>query len=368
MIKDPHRLRKISRELLAFALPLFICLSLGIVFLCTLSGCRRSSSEEAREDMVSFRKDMQLGRDILLVQRADTDTDGQNEWIVFYRFDQVGKAGPIAALIYDIARDPTSQLPVLYPYKLRAPDQNYLAAITPTVGLYNIVPEPVGPTRNEIVFSTPHELAVFRLARDPNGLPSDTPPLYHCIGFFRSDEVSFNTKTFQVTVTSGAGFERSQLVTRRYYRAGSPPEYDGYFVAGTTTLQQPYEYEVDFPKGIPATILDTPYPEKIVLAFYKTVGQASPAIDILHYLSSQAATEFKAGKLRCGSPFPLDQLQQAVVKRLSYFPTQEMDVTAQVVTEVVFASKAGQQSTPLEVTWTLNRIQGQWKMHFCQSR
>jgi hypothetical protein len=318
--------------------------------------------------MVSLRTDIDLGKEILGIQREDADSDGADEWIVFYRFDQVGTGGPVAAIIYDAAVDPVSQLPLIYPYKLRTPDQNYLAEMVPEVSLVNILTEGNSPARNELVFSTERELAIFRITRDPAIPPADNPPLYHCVGFFRSDRVSFDPVTFQVVVTSYAGFERSQLVTKRYYKPDNPPNADGYFVAGTTNLPTPYEYEVDFREPIGPAILETPYPEKVVLALYKTLGQADAKPELAEYLSPQAAAEFKAGRLRFGSPFALEQVRKAIVRRLSYFPTQDTDTTARVIAEVVFGSKSGQQSSPIEITWTLQRTNSLWKLHLAESR
>lgn len=338
-------------------------LTLCVILMGLLAACRDATPAEPRSEMVSFRSDMDLGREILGVQREDTDSDGADEWIVFYRFDQVGKGGPVAAIVYDAAIDTASQLPVLYPFKLRTPDQNYLAELVPKVTLVNILTEGNGKPLNELVFSTERELAIFRLSRDPAIPPTDNPPLYRCVGFFRSDRVSFDPATFQVVVTSFAGFERSQLVTKRYFKPDNSASADGYFVAGTTTPLNPYDYEVDFREPVNEKILDTPYPEKILLAFYQSLGRADAKPTAVEYLSTQAAAEFRAGRLRIGSPFGLDQVRRATVKRISYFPTQDTDTSARVIAEVVFTSRAGQQSNPVEVTWVLQRTDSRWRLH-----
>lgn len=338
-------------------------LALCAILMGLLVACSDASSTEPRSETVSFRSDMGLGREILGVQRKDTDSDGADEWIVFYRFDQVGKGGPVAAIIYDAAMDTALQLPVLYPFKLRTPDQNYLAEVVPKVALVDILTEGGAKSLKELVFSTERELAIFRLSRDPAMPPTDSPPLYRCVGFFRSDRVSFDPASFQVIVTSFAGFERSQLVTKRYFKPDNSSNADGYFVADTTTLLNPYDYEVDFREPVNEKVLDTPYPEKILLAFYQSLGQAEAKPTAVEYLSSQAAVEFRAGRLHIGSPFSLDQVRRATVKRISYFPTQDTDTTARVIAEVVFTSRAGQQSNPVEVTWEVQRTDSRWKLH-----
>ena len=338
-------------------------LALCAILVTVTAACRDATPAEPRSEMVSFRTDMDLGKEILGVQREDTDSDGAEEWIVFYRFDQVGAGGPVAAIVYDAAMDTALQLPVLYPFKLRTPDQNYLAEVVPDVTLVNILTEGNSKTLNELVFGTERELAIFRLSRDPAMPPTDNPPLYRCVGFFRSDRVTFDPVSFQVVVTSFAGFERSQLVTKRYFKPDSSLNADGYFVAGTTTLLNPYDYEVDFREPVNEGVLDTPYPEKILLAFYKSLGQTDAKPTAVEYLSSQAASEFRAGRLRTGSPFSVDQIRRATVKRISYFPTQDTDTAARVIAEVVFTSRAGQQSNPVEVTWLLQRAENRWRLH-----
>lgn len=344
-----------------------IVLALCFLALMALTACSRRSEPEAPAKTLDFQLDipLPLGKPVLEVQRVDTDSDKKLEWILFYRFDQVGAGGPVAALIYDVVNDPTSQLPMVYPYKLRTPDQDYLAEDVPQVGLYNVLTESAGTPRNELVFTTTHEVAIFRLTRDPDTFAADNSPLYRCIGFFRNDAVAFNPETFEVTVTSNAGFERSQLVTRSYYQPASSDQLDGYFVATTNTLVPPRESQVDFSEGkIPDAILDTPYPEKIVLAFYQTLGKSNPGIDILYYLSSQAADAFKKGTLKYGSPFAPDKLARAIVTELSYVATQDTEVVGHVKAWVVFYSKTNERSNPIEVNWRLIRVDSRWKMDF----
>jgi hypothetical protein len=343
-------------------------LALCLLVLVALTACIRRSEPEGPAKTLDFQQDipLPLGKPVLDVQRVDTDSDKKPEWVLFYRFDQVGTGGPVAALIYDVVNDPISQLPMVYPYKLRTPDQDYLAEDVPHVGLYNVLTEPTGATaRNELVFATTHEVAIFRLTRDPDAFAADNSPLYRCIGFFRNDAVAFDPNTFEVTVTSNAGFERSQLVTRSYYQPASSDQFDGYFVASTNTLVPPKESQVDFSEGkIPDAILDTPYPEKIVLAFYQTLGKSNPATDILYYLSSQAADAFKKNTLKYGSPFAPDQLARAIVTELSYIATQDTQVVGHVKAWVVFYSKSNERSNPIEVNWRLVRVDNRWKMDY----
>ena len=342
--------------------PALVLLLSALLISCTISTSTPGPTPPAKT--VSLADDVLLGMDVVDVQRLDADSDGELEWLVFYRFDQVGAQGPVAALVYDVLPRPSGQLPLLWPYKLRTPHENYLAQRVPDVSLVDIVSDPDDLVRKEIVLTTSEEAAFFRMSLDPASRLADVPPLYYCIGFFRSaGGVSFNPETLEVTVSSRAGFERSQLITKHFYQ----PEADGYFASGTTTLHAPIGSKIDFAEGIPPTILDTPYPEKIVLAFYQTLGKDNADPKATDYLTAQAARELNAGALSYGSPFPGGQLKYAVVKELGYYPTQEDSTATTVTVKVVFRSVSEQSSSLVDVQWTLTRVQNQWKMDFPQS-
>ncbi len=338
------------------------CFAVVLVLAALLSAC--APTEEPPDYAIAIARDVLPGRNILGVERIDADSDGMQEWLTFYRFDQIeDDRGPVAALIYDVVLDPTIQLPVVYPYKLRTPNENYLAQGKPKVKLVDIISESAGVPRKELVFYTNTDLAFFRLTRESGPPPHDDPPLYHCIGFFRSPHgVYFNEDTFEVTVTSRAGYERSDLVQKYFYM----PEADGYFIAGTNTLVAPFSAAIDFPGAIPSDIMDTPYPEKIVLAFYRTFGRVDLPHKLSDYLTAQAATEFQQGSLKYGSPFPLDQIKFAVVKTLSYYPTQDDTPSTVVSVQVQFRSTDDQLGPITEVRWTMLRVDGRWKMDYPQ--
>ncbi len=348
----------------AHALTLACPLFLAVLWVSLLSGCTSTPPLEPERKVISLSKDVLAGKSVLDVQRVDTDSDGQTEWVVFYRFDQVDERGPVAALIYDVVPDPITHLSMVYPYKLRIPQENYMAQVQPEVALVDVLAQSGGTVRKEVLFRTPEELSFFTLNPSGVNLPKDDPPLYRCVGFFRSrDGVSYDPDSRDVTVTSRAGYERSQLVTRHFYR----PEADAYFITNTTTLVTPYRSEVDFPADIPSDILDTPYPEKIVLAFYKTIGRTDPQPGLIEYLSEQAGRELQEGKLKFGSPWPVGELQSAMVKELSYYATGDASQSAVVIVKVVFNRTTGERSALVEVRWTLIRVQNRWKIDYPHS-
>jgi hypothetical protein len=335
-----------------------------VVLLAGVVSACGTDSEVLLPRSISFAEDVLRDKNVLAVERIDTDGDLREEWVVFYRFDRVEDTGPVAALIYDVVDDLDSGFPMVYPYKLRIPHENYLAQVQPKVALIDLIDEPAGATqRRELLFHTPNELAFFRVETNLVNRADDDPALYRSVGFFRSpDGVSYNEGNHEVTVTSRTPYERSQLVTRQFYR----PDPNGYYASGTETLLAPIGAAVDFPSGIPEDILDTPYPEKIVLAFYQTLGRSDAEPKVTDYLTAQAADEFNKGRLWYGSPYPLDQLKLAVVKELRYYATEDAAQAAVVELQVVFHSTGGEKSTPVEVRWTLVRVDNQWKMDFAQ--
>ncbi len=295
---------------------------------------------------------------VLGVVRIDTDADNELEWLVFYRFDEVRPNGPVAGLIYDVVPR-GAEFPEIYPYKLRLPNNDYLAVRQPDVRLVDIVSEAEGQARPELVFTTPTDAAFFRINPASTSRLSDNPSRYEAVGLFHSEHgVSFDPETYQVTVTRVNGYERSRLVIREIYRPGSV----GYFMPGTGVLAPPFISKIDFPEGIPSGILDTPYPEKIVLAFYQTLIKQNPQPEASAYLSPAAAQLFAAGSLRYGSPFSLDQLRGVQVTKLAYQATNDnsTDTTAEV--DVTFVSQAGERVAVPGIRWHLRRINQQWKI------
>jgi hypothetical protein len=67
---------------------------------------------------------LQDNLDVADVERIDTDGDGFNEWVVFYRFDLQDGRSPVQAVVYDNDR---GSPPVIFPYALRPHDRDYLS-------------------------------------------------------------------------------------------------------------------------------------------------------------------------------------------------------------------------------------------------
>jgi len=92
-----------------------------VLVACLVAACGNDGSEKPLAKTISLPEDVLRDRSVLDVLREDTDGDDRKEWVVFYRFDRVNDTGPVAALIYDVVVDFDSDLPLVYPYKLRIP-------------------------------------------------------------------------------------------------------------------------------------------------------------------------------------------------------------------------------------------------------
>ena len=309
------------------------------------------------------------------VDYQDTDGDGQQEWVVFYRFDMTDGRSPYAGAVYDYDRgDP----PVIFPYRLLPPDRDYLSEGAVSLKLEDLVK--LGETKpipEVFVYGPPTDLTIFRHV--PNSLPwefpRDEPRRYQVIGSFRGDGgVGFNLSNKTVTVLNRAGYDRSQLAVQTVY---SLDEARGTYMSAADPKQlgAPASSQVVFAFGMPADILDTPYPEKLVLGFYQALAQKqSSAIKPEEFLTGQALIEYNRGNLLYfGFPDVSGDVTQVKITQLSYAPqTEAFDASVSVLGQqprlltvsVAFESRVGASvaQTPQPVQWATTLVNGKWKI------
>lgn len=329
------------------------------------------------------------------VEKVDTDGDGFREWVVFYRFDRREGVSPIQVVIYDNDR---GNPPVIFPYVLRVPGRDYLGEDQVTFDMQPVTADQNGPGNvdlEEILVKGNRELAIFRFRQnsDPWDFPRDAPPRYQPIGFFRgSGGASFNADTKRVTVLDRNGFERSQLVARLVYelnpatntywnRFYEPSELDRELTAPTFTT-------IDFFGGPPDDILNSAFPEKIVLAFYAatcredaadlcptTKSGWNPASFLA--ANSEALAEFnKTNPAYFGLTGPdFNSTAGIAISNLCYYPGLETDpdlfetgqgrdvVTGEQPQVGRVAIEFVANAAPSEaVMYEMNRLNGQWKI------
>lgn len=284
--------------------------------------------------------------------RLDADTDGALEWVVVYT--RQGSAG-VRAYIYD---GDVGTPGILYPYPLRTPNDDYLGDQARLLSFRTA--DLVNLGQPQLIVSDPQTLSIFKVnpkPADANWMVQGSPPRYEIIGFFRGDLVQ--RRGAQVSVWQRDPMERSHLAVRRVYLPD--PGAKTYFRPQTYQLRDPEEESIGFVPGPPAGLVDSPYPETIVVAFYN----AAPADQAQDYLVPDLRDAYLNGTLDFGSPWPRTDVARFLIKEVRYQPMEPTDTQA-TVTVAVVPLRTGQSvadaPAPVLLRWFLVRQQGQWKM------
>ena len=322
------------------------------------------------------------------VDYVDTDGDGQKEWVVFYQFDLTDGRSPYAGTIYDHDRgDP----PVVFPYQLLPPDRNFLSEGVVRLELFDVVkvgeaqPEPElivygeVPSPVEAGGTIATDLNIFR--QIPNSfaweLPRDEPRRYQVIGAFRGDGgVTFNSNTKNVTVLNREDYDRSEIAVNSVYALD---ENRGTYmsVADPQQLSAPISSEVVFAYGMPPDVLDTPYPEKLVLGFYETLPKKEITALPRDFLTGEALIQYDNNNLKYFGFGDVSgnwaDVEEVTVTQLSYAPDTEridpsvtyMGTDPRLLTAgVAFVAKVGRAniSTPEPIQWVTTVVNGKWRI------
>jgi hypothetical protein len=288
------------------------------------------------------------------VQRLDADGDEKNEWIVFYKFDlgegATGhKFSPIGAAVYN---DDHGDPPVVFPYELHPPDRTYLGEQNCVAGMRDLIPTKEGPellVRNFVEEDLVMDLSVFHWydhdEADLSKNPSEGRQGYECLGFFHgSGGITFDGSKVIVKERTQ---DRSQLSQKKVYKVKE----GSYFQPGGRDLWPPVETSIEFTFGVPEDVAQSPYPEKVVLAFYLALGQNDPLAQT--YLSEDGGLKDKMGADSFGTAASGDQIQKVLVKRIIYTPNREKEEKHEPVTiavSVASVTSAG-EDPPYDVTW-----------------
>ncbi|PWH14335.1 MAG: hypothetical protein DDG58_12765 [Ardenticatenia bacterium] len=315
------------------------------------------------------------------VYPVDIDGDGKFEWVVFYRFELSDGRRPYAGVVYDYDR---GNPPVLFPYRLIPPHRDYLGEEWVRLELRDVVSQSElvdKPALELMVYGQSGglntDLTIFRHVR--NSLewepPRDVPPRYQVVGAFRGDGgVRFDPATKQVTVIDRY-LERSQLAVEFVYKLDE--ERGSYMSrADPMRLNPPISQRVTFAFGMPPDILDTPYPEKLVLGFYEMLGTSSPRVNPRAFLTGQALLEYDRGNFSYfglrAAPGTITDLR---VTSLQYYPEVEARDVLQsslgeqprfMLVSLTLEGWKGYTFTPARVEepieWLTTWVEGKWKI------
>jgi hypothetical protein len=226
------------------------------------------------------------------VNRVDTDGDGFKEWLVFYQVDSTGPKtwnqpcpdkSPRWGSIYD--NDRGQQPVVVFPYDLTPPHRDLLGEEGTSFETAEIVPNRSAsnlPVEELLIYGRRgginNQLTIFKFQQNtPDAAtPTDDPPRYVVIGaFVGSGGVSYDPTTKLVTVRDRNGRERSQLAVVNVYALHGEGENQTYMREPLAKeVAAPIKSSISFQFGPPSDILDTEFPEKIVLAFFQSLDQA----------------------------------------------------------------------------------------------
>jgi hypothetical protein len=312
-----------------------------------------------------LKKEIDLGEilppslQVYSIQRLDAGVGHPSEqlWLVLYRYDIADHFNPIAGVIYRADRGGKNRPRIIYPYPLQLPDRDYLGTGTVTVQTGDFLSawsdSPELLVENESTDSIITEAAIFRW-HDP--FPDETWRTLRADG-----GVTVNRDEVIVAKLQG---DRSQLA--RFY-SYEPDERGSYLVIGAQ-LQSAKDSWIDFAFGPVAAekVLDSPYPEKIVLAFHNALGGSRDALE--PFLSEEGKRQLAMGLPGYGCDWPLEQVEQVTIHQISYYPGVEAQAEGeerQSLVELRLRCESRLPGTPprdRQVGWLLKREGGQWKM------
>jgi hypothetical protein len=202
--------------------------------------------------------------------RLDTNHDGKKEWVVLYQFDlsddRRTDGSPMGIVIYQ----PDDASPAnIIAHQLRPPDGDYLCECECKLKMDNVL---TGYDEDELVIEddcngqTPR-LTIFQWDPDEQ--------TYESAGHFDGDDIKVDRNTVMVETRLQGRAQLSRIET--YY----PHENKTYYQqSDQCDLLKCRREKLVFCHGEPEDATRSPYPEKVVLAFYN------------HFADHAAATYF----------------------------------------------------------------------------
>lgn len=148
-------------------------------------------------------------------------------------------------------------------------------------------------------------------------------------------------------------------------------------VADPRQLSAPISSEVVFAYGMPPDVLDTPYPEKLVLGFYETLPAKEPIVLARDFLTGEALIQYDNNNLKYFGfgdvPGNWADVEEVTVTQLSYAPdTERIDPSVTYMgtdprlqtAGVAFVAKVGRTNTrtPEPIQWVITVVNGKWRI------
>lgn len=294
-------------------------------------------------------------------ERLDVDGDGDDEWLVFYRFDPYETGNwantPVHGIVYDAV---PCEVPVIEEYRLPTPDNDYLSEGRIRVTLDDILAEPgkSGGIDELVVFGDGNvkTLSFYRFfdrRTNPCRRIEEGERGFQLLGLFRAN-ASIERDGKVVVTKDRTVLERSQLAIQKKYLPREDLTIGETYLQPNGQLVFPAEQTVAFTFGLPEDPRDSPYPEKSVATFYLALG-----------VNNEKAKSFLTDELQpafentTGLPIPVSQISHVLIYSLSYTPDPEAERAREdrfVEVVVAAVNKQGIRQAPRRVRWRLAAV------------
>lgn len=341
-------------------------LLLLLLLLLAMSGC--SIGPGASKGSIGFREIFESRRgDELRIERTvelDVDADGEDEWLVLYRYDptlqQEWENTPIQGIVYDArACDP----PTIQEWRLPFPDNDYLGEGEDIRASLQDWLANSGPNEvtQELIINGPgpvNTLSIYRFhdyLLDPCKPADESKQGFTLLGYFQANgDIIWDAETRTITTYQRGSYDRSQLAIRSLY-APRQSNIGETFIEPNGRMMSPNEQSVDFLYGFPRSPTDSPYPEKAVAAFYLALGQDNDRAR--SYLSDELASGFSQESWGLG--LTPDRVSKVLIYSISYTPNREAELAhrdREVTVVVAPVDTNNQRLAPRRITWRLKGI------------
>jgi hypothetical protein len=291
------------------------------------------------------------GWEYLNTYRIDTNDDGKREWVILYYFDLLEKktsGSPIGTVIYQ----PDDESPAnIVAHELHPPDSDYLCECECGLNMENVLS---GLEGDELVVRDRCNEEITRLTIF--NWDSDRKD-YVSPGHFLGGDVEISRD--QVTIKERLPGRAQLIKIETYY----PDDNKTYYRQDVPcTLLECREEELDFCHGEPEDVLCSPYPEKVVLAFYK------------HYNDDETAPKYFTKSVReylgqcdaggCGCIAPRHEIARVWVTDLQVESDSEAQTPDRAIVDarINCERRDGVKEGRKYIQWYLIREDDRWQL------
>jgi hypothetical protein len=326
-------------------------LMLLMILLCFLTACEPGSYDRTNLSM-HLSEIIPDDWNYMGGQHINTDGEGEREWLVIYRFDVAGEGDqhgyPINAAVY---REDDHRPPNLLPYDLHTADKSYLCECRCSAVMEDVLS---GIPGDELVIRDECSGRITRLAIfNWDAGQDEYLPRGHFAGY--CIEVELDKVEIRHRLQ-----DRAQLMMLWTYRPLHSQAY--YLPGGHGALVAHEKYEYDFCTGVPEHVTLSPYPEKVVLAFYRDYNKDEE--EVAKYFTRERWKELEECEHNhCGCAMPREEVAHVRVTDLAPQLESEEPDEATVRASVVCEHMNGTTGNEVKLQWLLVRgADSRWKL------